>query len=84
MALAQIRSIEQEGSGLLRTTVMIDDEDPLRALVLVVFASEEDARARESDPRRREGLKAVQALLGEMLACPPQYAGLTVVEETTA
>jgi len=81
MALAQIRSIEQDDSGLLRTTVMIDDEDPLRALVLVVFASEEDARARESDPRRQEGLKAVQALLGEMLSCPPAYTGLTVVEE---
>ncbi len=81
IALAQIRSLEQDDSGLVRTTVMIDDEDPLRALVLVVFANEEDARARESDPRRQEGLKAVQALMGEMLVHPPAYTGLTVVEE---
>jgi heme-degrading monooxygenase HmoA len=82
IVLAQLRSIEQTDSGLVRTTVMIDDEDQTRAFVLVVFDSEDAARDRESDPRRQEGLKAVRALMGEMLACPPQYVGMTVVEET--
>ena len=82
IVLAQLRSIEQPDSGLVRTTVMVDDEDPTLAYVLVVFDSEEAAREREADPRRQEGLKAVRALMGEMLAAPPAFTGLTVVEET--
>ena len=47
-----MRTFEQPESGLLRTTVMQDQKDPARVFVLVVFESEEKARARETDPRR--------------------------------
>ena len=48
----QLRAIEQADSGLLRTTVMRSQADPAVMYVLVVFESEEKARAREQDPRR--------------------------------
>jgi hypothetical protein len=49
--------------------------------VLVVFESEEKARARERDPRRQEGLKAVQAALSDVLDGPPEYVDLTVLRD---
>jgi hypothetical protein len=48
----QIRAAEQPGSGLVRTLVMHDQKDPSQVYALVVFDSEEKARAREQDPRR--------------------------------
>ena len=50
----QIRDAEQPGSGLVRTLMMRDQRDPSRVYTLVVFESEEKARAREQDPRRSE------------------------------
>jgi hypothetical protein len=48
-----------------------------------VFESEEHARAREADPRRAQGLREVQAVMGEIFAAPPEFTNMTVVEETT-
>src|SRR4051812_32183037 len=79
--MEQLRSIEQPGSGLIRSTAMRDQNDPSRLLLLVVFESEDAARARENDPRRQEGLKDVRALMAEMFAGPPEFTDLTVVLE---
>ena len=49
--------------------------------VLVVFESEEKARAREADPRREEGLRAPRASLGGALETAPEYTDLTVLSE---
>ena len=48
---------------------------------MVVFESEEKARAREADPRRREGLQAARALMAEIFDGPPDFVDLAVVEE---
>lgn len=75
----QLRAVEQTGSGLLQTIVMQDQKDPSQAYVLVVFESEEHARAREADPVRQEAMKATQASMGEVFAAPPEFVDLTVV-----
>jgi hypothetical protein len=49
--------------------------------VLVVFESEEKARARESDPRRQPGLQALRASLTEVLEAAPEYTDLNVVAD---
>jgi hypothetical protein len=59
----QIRAAEQPGSGLVRTLVMHDQKDPSQVYTLVVFEGEEQARAREQDPRRQEALQAARALM---------------------
>ncbi len=79
----ELRAAEQPGSGLLRETIMRDQKDPCQAYILAVFESEEKARARERDPRRQEGLQAVQAAMADILAGPPQFVDLTVAEEWT-
>jgi heme-degrading monooxygenase HmoA len=80
-AMEQLRSFEQPDSGLLRTLVMQDQRDPAHVFVLVVFESEEKARARESDPRRDEGVQALRASLAEILAGAPEYTDLRVIAE---
>ena len=67
----QLQALEQPGAGLLRTITMRDQSDPSQFYVLVVFESEEKARAREQDPLRQEGLKSAQAVLAEILDGPP-------------
>jgi quinol monooxygenase YgiN len=79
----QLRAAEQSGSGLLRTIVMRDQKEPDQFYTLVVFESEEKARARERDPRRQEGLQALRAMLADVLVGPPEFADLAVVEEWT-
>jgi hypothetical protein len=59
----QIRAAEQPGLGLVRTLVMHDQKDPSQVYTLVVFEGEEQARAREQDPRRQEALQAARALM---------------------
>jgi heme-degrading monooxygenase HmoA len=81
--LAGLRAIEQPESGLVRSMTMRDQNDPSRVLTLVVFDSEEKARARESDPRRQEGLQAIRAAMAEVFDGAPEFVSLTVVEETT-
>ena len=81
--------LTHRGAGLtvritfLRSTTMRDQKDPNRVLTLVVFESEEKARARENDPRRQEGLQAVRAAMAEVFEGAPEFIDLTIVEDTT-
>jgi hypothetical protein len=79
--IAGLEAVEQPGSGLLRSTAMVDQKDPLRVYMLVVFESEEKARAREQDPRRQEGLGKVRALMAEIYDGPPEFVDLTVAND---
>jgi quinol monooxygenase YgiN len=79
--IAGLEAVEQPGSGLLRSTAMVDQKDPLRVYMLVVFESEEKARAREQDPRRQEGLGEVRAIMAEIYDGPPEFVDLTVVND---
>jgi quinol monooxygenase YgiN len=79
----QLQAVEQPDSGLLRTMIMQDQKDPDQFYTLVVFESEEKARARESDPRRQEGLQVLRAMLADRLAGPAEFTDLAVVEEGT-
>jgi hypothetical protein len=49
--------------------------------VLVLFESEEKARAREADPRRQVGVQALRASLGELLVGAPAYTDLDVIAD---
>ena len=77
----QLRAVEQPGSGLVRSLAMRDQNDPSRVYMLVMFESEEKARAREQDPRRAEGLVAARATMAEIFDGPPEFADLAVVNE---
>ena len=79
----QIRRAEQPGSGLIRSFMMQDQKDPSRTYMLIVFESEEKARARESDPRRQEGLQSARQIMAEIFDGPPEFVDLTVLEEFT-
>ena len=78
-----LRDAEQPGSGLVRTLTRRDQKDPCQLYTLVVFESEEQARAREQDPRRQEALRAARAMLADLHDGPPEYVDLTVEEEWT-
>jgi quinol monooxygenase YgiN len=80
----QLRAVEQPGSGLVRSTAMRDQNDPSRVYMLVVFESEEKARARENDPRRQEGLQAARATMAEIFDGTPEFADLAVVDEMSS
>jgi hypothetical protein len=79
----QIRAAEQPGSGLVRTLVMHDQKDPGQVYALVVFESEEKARAREQDPRRQERLQAARAMMADIFDGPPEFTDLRVADEWT-
>jgi quinol monooxygenase YgiN len=79
----QLRAAEQPGSGLVRTLVMHDQKDPSQVYALVVFDSEEKARAREQDPRRQEALQATKAMMADIFDGPPEFTDLTVADEWT-
>ncbi len=79
----QLRAAEQPGSGLVRTLVMHDQKDPSQVYALVVFDSEEKARAREQDPRRQEALQAARAMMTDIFDGPPEFTDLTVADEWT-
>ncbi len=78
---AQLRAAEQSGSGLVHTTMTRDLRDPTRVVTFVVFESEEKARAREIDPRRKEGLEAVRATIAEIFEGAPEFSDLDVVDD---
>ncbi len=78
----QLQAVEQPESGLVRTTVMRSQHDPEVVYVLVVFESEDKARAREQDPRRQEGLIAVQASMAHVMEGPPEFIDLDVLRDT--
>ena len=77
----QLQAVEQPGSGLLRSTAMRDQSDPSRVYMLVLFESEEKARAREQDQRRQDGLEAARATMAEIFDGPPEFTDLTVVDD---
>lgn len=79
----EIRAAEQPGSGLVRTLMMRDQADPSRIYTLVVFESEEKARAREQDPGRSERLEAARSMMADLFDGPPQFTDLEVVDEWT-
>jgi len=81
--IEQLRAVEQPGSGLVRSTAMRDQKDPSKVYLFVVFESEEQARARENDPRRQDGLQAARATMAEIFDGAPEFLDLTVVEEFT-
>ena len=81
--IQQIRAAEQSGSGLVRSLFMRDQADPSRILTLVVFESEEKARAREQDPRRAEQLAAARTIMADIFEGPPEFTDLEVVDEWT-
>ena len=79
--VAQLRAAEQSGSGLVHSTTARDMNDPSRVITFVVFESEEQARERESDPRRQVGLQAVRATMMEIFEGAPEFTDLTVVDD---
>ena len=79
--IEQLEAAEQPGSGLVRSSVMRDQSDPSRVHFLVVFESEEKARARESDPRRVEGMAVARATMADLLDGAPEFVDLTVLRE---
>jgi quinol monooxygenase YgiN len=81
--IEQLQAAEQPHSGFLRATAMQDQKDPSRVYMLVVFESEEKARARENDPRRQDGLKAARATMAEIFG-DVEFVDLTVVDEMLA
>jgi heme-degrading monooxygenase HmoA len=77
----QLHAIEQTDSGLLRTMIMRSQADPSLVFVLVLFDSEEEARAREQDPRRQQGLERIRAAMGDVLDGPPEFFDLNVLRD---
>jgi hypothetical protein len=63
---------------------MRNQKDPHSIYMLVVFESEEKARARERDPRRQEGLQEARATMADIFEGPPEFVDLEVVEETVS
>lgn len=78
----QLKALEDPGSGLLRSTTMRDQSDPSTIYTLIVFESEQKARARENDPRRQEALEPVRKLMSEIFDGPPEFVDLDVVTES--
>lgn len=76
-----LRATERPGSGLVRTTAARDRKDRNRIYHLVVFESEEKARAREQDPERQKDLEGVRALMAEIFEGPPEFVDLEVMED---
>ena len=81
--MKELREAETPHSGFTRSTAMQDQNDPSRIYMLVVFESEEKARARESDPQREKDLVGARALMAEIFDGPPEFVDLTVLEENT-
>jgi quinol monooxygenase YgiN len=77
----ELEASEQAGSGLVRSTAMQDQNDPNRISFLVVFETEEKARARENDPRREEALTNVRAMMADMFDGAPEFVDFTVLAE---
>ncbi|HEV3312405.1 MAG TPA: antibiotic biosynthesis monooxygenase [Chloroflexota bacterium] len=76
-----LEAAEQPGSGLVRSTAMRDQKDPSAIYMMVVFESEEKARAREQDSRRQEGLQEVRAVMADIFDGPPEFVDLIVLNE---
>lgn len=81
--IEHIQAAEQPGSGLIRSLFMRDQSDPSVMYTLVVFESEEQARAREQDPRRGAALEAARSIMADIFEGQPEFTDLVVVEEWT-
>lgn len=79
----QLEATEQKGSGLVRSMLMRDQNDPNAVYMLVVFESEEKARERERDPRREGALRDLRATMAEIYEGPPEFTDLIVAAEYT-
>jgi quinol monooxygenase YgiN len=79
--MEQFRAIEQPGSGLIRSLAMRDQNDPSAIFMVVLFESEEKARARESDPAREEQLAPARAIMAEAFEGAPEFTDLVVVAD---
>jgi hypothetical protein len=62
---------------------MRDQHDPNVLYMMVVFGSEEQARAREQDPRREPLLQSARATMAEIFDGAPEFIDLDVVTEAT-
>lgn len=78
-----LKAGEQPDSGLIREMFLQDQKDPDRFTIVAMFETEQQARAREADPRRAETSATMRTILGEILAAPPQFTDCTVVEDWT-
>jgi quinol monooxygenase YgiN len=76
----RIQALEEPGSGLLSTTIGWDQKDPQSSYVLVVFESEEKARAREQNPGRQEAMTTVLSGMADVLEGPPEFVDLDVAQ----
>ncbi|MEZ5140967.1 MAG: antibiotic biosynthesis monooxygenase [Acidimicrobiales bacterium] len=79
--MEQFQAAEAPGSGLIRSVAMRDQNDPTAVYMLVLFESEEQARAREADPSREERLTAARATMAEVFEAPPEFVDLLVDAE---
>src|SRR3954453_5155944 len=79
--IEQLQAAEQPNSGLIRSLALRDQADPQRVSFLVVFESEEKARARESDEQRQSGLDEARATMAEIFEGTPEFTDFEVVAE---
>jgi quinol monooxygenase YgiN len=77
----QVQAAEQPGSGLVRSIAMQDQSDPSKVMMLVVFESEEKARAREQDERRQERLVDARATMAAMFDGSQEFVDLNVIND---
>jgi quinol monooxygenase YgiN len=77
----QVQAAEQPGSGLVRSIAMQDQGDPSKVMMLVVFESEEKARAREQDERRQESLADARATMMAMFEGSQEFVDLNVIND---
>lgn len=80
----QLQSLEAPGSGWVRSIAMQDQNNASQLYILVVFESEEKARARERDPRRQEALQPINAKMAEIFEGAPEFVDLEVMEEVAS
>jgi len=83
LLMDQFKAAEQPDTGLLRSSLLRDQSDPHLIYMIVVFESEDKARAREADPRREPGLQAARETMAKVFDGPPEFVDLTVLAENT-
>ena len=59
----------------------MESADGRHGTSVILFESEEKARAREQDQRRQDGLEAARATMAEIFDGPPEFVDLTVVND---
>jgi hypothetical protein len=81
--MKELQAIEQPGSGLVRTIVTREQQDPSALQMIIVFESEAKARAREQDEQRQDNLGPARQTMAEIFEGPPEFVDLEVIEEYT-